>query len=208
MKPPLTYPLRPTAPHAWVAMTDAEWAALSHYLPTGRGRPPRDRRKVWDAIFWVACGTDPWAALPKDFCDYGTAHNALMYQARNGTLDRLLLAVSRHPFSDPAMDSMEWRIVRAFRRAARQLPPYSLFMARGLGLQSALPFDPALLPEVPPHEPGMPLPPLGYEAMPRIPRRTLRGLPPPRMHVPELPRLVVKAPRRGRHLVLRSQRRV
>jgi transposase len=104
-------------------MTDTEWEALSYYLPTGRGRPPGDRRRIWDAIFWVASGTEPWWSLPKSLGWQSTAHSALMVQARNGNLDRMLIAVSRHPFAPDSMRSMEWRIVRAFRRAARQLDP-------------------------------------------------------------------------------------
>ncbi|MBU8539088.1 transposase [Falsiroseomonas tokyonensis] len=204
----LHFPLRPTTPHDWFPLTDSEWAALCDYLPSGIGRPPRDRRKIWNAIFWVACGTDPWAALPKDFCDYGTAHSALIYQARNGTLDRLLIAVSRHPFARPDMASLEWRICRAFRRAARQLSPYSLLLARNLGMESALPGPAELLPETPVPQPGRPDAPYEVPRMPRIPRRTLRGLPPPRLHIPALPPLVDKAPRRPRHLVLRPVRRV
>jgi transposase len=189
-------------------MTDAEWDALCHYLPTGIGRPPRNRRRIWDAIFWVACGTEPWAALPKSMGDYGTAHSALIYQARNGNLDRMLIAVSRHPFAPEAMRSMEWRIVRAFRRAARQLDPNSLLMARGLGMESALPCAPHLLPTIPQDPPGTPHTLTRVLDMPRIPRRTLRGLPAPRLHIPTLPKLVDKAPRRPRHLVLRPVRRI
>lgn len=204
----LHFPLRPTTPHPWTPLTDSEWAAMCDYLPTGRGRPPKDRRQIWNAIFWVACGTDPWAALPKDVCDYGTAHSALMYQARKGTMDRLLIAVSRHPFARPDMASLEWRICRAFRRAARQLSPYSLLLARNLGMESALPCPADQLPPVPVQQPGMPEAPFELLRMPRIPRRTLRGLPPPRLHTPALPPLVDKAPRRPRHLVLRAVRRV
>ncbi len=204
----LHFPLRQTAPHPWFPMTDSEWAAMCDYLPTGRGRPPRDRRKIWNAIFWVACGTDPWTTLPKSYCDHGTAHSALIYQARNGTLDRLLLAVSRHPFSRPDMESLEWRICRAFRRAARQLSPHSLLMARRLGMESALPCPADQLPQPPEPQPGRPEVPFDARHMPRLQTRTLRGLPPKPVAIPALPPLVDKAPRRPRHLVLRQVRRV
>ncbi|MDO9499601.1 transposase [Falsiroseomonas sp.] len=204
----LHFPLRLTAPHPWFPLTDSEWAALCDYLPTGRGRPPKDRRKIWNAIFWVACSEDPWTALPKSVCDHGTAHSALIYQARAGTLDRLLLAVSRHPFSRPDMESLEWRICRAFRRAARQLSPYSLLLARNLGMESALPCPADQLPQPPVPQPGRPEVAFDARHMPRLQTRMLRGLPPKPVATPALPPLVDKAPRRPRHLVLRAVRRV
>jgi transposase len=120
-------------------MTDAEWAALSILLPAGRGRPPADRRRTLDAIFWVACSNGPWSDLPPELGRADTAHRALRRFAVAGLLDRLLVAASRHPLASPGMRSLEWRVARAFRRACRLLSVASLALARSLGLIAALP---------------------------------------------------------------------
>lgn len=188
-------PLRPTPSHPWSPLTDAERHVLEPYLLPQKpktGRPPRNRRAIWDAIFWVACSDRPWIALPAELGRPDTAHSALIYVARNGVLARLLIAASRHPLSDPAMECLEYRIACAFRRAARQLMPEDLVMARTLGMATALPFQPDAIP--PPDTPEAPPTPDGTRLVPRIPRRALRGLPPPRLPKRPSARLLAPVP--------------
>ena len=139
-------PYRSFARHGWVAMTDAEWAMLAPLLardPAAAGRRPEDPRRLWDAIFWVACSSDPWRALPASLGRADTAHRALRRQAASGLLDRLLHAVAR----DDRLASLGWRIARAWRRAAGVLGLRQLLMAKRLGLLDALPCHPHRLPE-------------------------------------------------------------
>jgi transposase len=99
-----------------------------------------------DAIFWVACSAGPWRALPNTYGNANSAHRMLARLAHNGVLDRLLIAASRHPMAFATLRSLEWRIVRAWRRACRILSVESLALARRLGLLSALPAAPWYLP--------------------------------------------------------------
>lgn len=139
---------RHTPAHPWRPMTDAEWAALSALLLPPRrttpGRPPAPRRDAWDAIFWVACSSGPWSALPAGLGRADTAHRALRRAAAGGRLGLLLFALARRAL--PALDSLEWRIVRAYRRMFRVMPGTAITLARRLGLLSALPCHPAQLP--------------------------------------------------------------
>jgi hypothetical protein len=89
------------------------------------------------------------------------------------------MAVSWHPLANPAMASLEYRVCAAYRRASRQLTPDMLELARNLGMASALPFHAESLPL--PDQPHLPPGPNGVPITPRIPRRALRGLPPPRL---------------------------
>jgi transposase len=123
-------------------MTDAEWAALAPLLAIARGRPPADRRRTLDAIFWVACTRGPWRLLPPELGKPDSAHRTLRRLARLGVLDRMLAEAARHGL--PA--SLEWRIARAWRRACRQMSMASLLLARNLGLAAALPCSEADLP--------------------------------------------------------------
>jgi transposase len=176
---PTTAP--PDMPPSWAPMTDAEWEALAPYVTHRRGRPPRDPRRSWDGIFWIACSDLPWAALPRPLGHYRTAHSTLMDAGRTGVLDRLLIGVSRHPFADAGLAPLEWRVLRAVRRASRQLRPSTLYLARDLGLVAALYCAPEALPGFgPPGPRAVPPRALGLSRLPYIPRRVLRGLHPPR----------------------------
>jgi transposase len=130
-------------------MTDAEWEALSRLLaprrPPSRGRPPAQRREAWDAIFWVACSSGPWSALPPQLGKADTVHRALRRAAAAGRLGLLLFALARKAI--PQMQSLEWRLVRAYRRMFRVMPGSGIAVARRLGLLSALPCHPRDLPD-------------------------------------------------------------
>jgi transposase len=130
-------------------MTDAEWDALSCLLaprrPPLRGRPPVQRREAWDAVFWVACSSGPWSALPPEFGRHDTVHRVLRRAAAAGRLGLLLFTLARKAI--PQMQSLEWRLVRAYRRMFRVMPGTGITIARRLGLYSALPCHPAQLPD-------------------------------------------------------------
>lgn len=58
-------------------LTDAQWAYLQPMLPkkSKRGRPPIDRRRIIDAILYIAkCGC-PWRYLPGDFPRWKTVYH-------------------------------------------------------------------------------------------------------------------------------------
>jgi hypothetical protein len=116
-----------------------------------RGRPPRDLRRTWDAIFWVACSRLPWHCLPPGLGRHDSAHRALRRAARAGLIDRLLIAVADHP-GRGGWDALRWRVARACRRVARLLSFGQLALAERLGLRDALPCEPVHLPR--PHLSG------------------------------------------------------
>ncbi|WP_137180585.1 transposase [Roseomonas sp. AR75] len=150
MRPtPPAFPLRRSAPRPWRALTDIEWAALSAILHRStRGRPPTIARYTWDAIFWVACSTRPWRALPEHLGKADSAHRALRRAAAQKHLHRMLLRVSDHPefAQNNPLRAIEWFIVRAYRRAFR-ITSIAIPFARRLGLACALPADAVWLPD-------------------------------------------------------------
>ncbi len=66
-------------------LTDAQWAYLKPMLPkpAKRGRPPRDRRRIIDAILYlVKCGC-PLRYLPTDFPHWKTVYHVFRRWVHN-----------------------------------------------------------------------------------------------------------------------------
>lgn len=138
-------------PHPFRPLTDAEFALLSRHLPSPenrRGRPPTDRRRTLNAIFWVACSSGPWKDLPAEYGRADTASRQLRRWARSGHMDLLLtLVANRDARRDEVLNALAWRICRAWRRISRVVGLGSLLLAKRLALRPALPADPRFLPD-------------------------------------------------------------
>ena len=66
-------------------LTDAQWAYLQPMLPklAKRGRPPKDRRRIIEAIRYLAkCGC-PWRYLPADFPCWQTVYHVFRQWVHN-----------------------------------------------------------------------------------------------------------------------------
>jgi putative transposase len=66
-------------------LTDAQWAYLKPMLPipSKRGRPPMDRRRILEAILYlVKCGC-PWRYLPLDFPHWKTVYHIFRQWTQN-----------------------------------------------------------------------------------------------------------------------------
>lgn len=138
---------RLTPRRPWAALSDAEWAALSPHLhePQG-GRRVADPRARLDAIFWAASRFAAWRDLPESFGRPETVARHFRRLTDRGLWQRLLRALAAAPEGDP-LRAVEPFIVRACRRAARRLGMEFLRLVRALGLRSALPGPPWLLPD-------------------------------------------------------------
>ena len=76
-------------------MTDEEWELIAdlvtHYWQAGgMGRPPKvDRRRVVDAIFYVAATGCQWRALPAEYPNWNTVHRQHLIWSRDGTWEAI-----------------------------------------------------------------------------------------------------------------------
>lgn len=80
-------------------LTDAQWAVSEPHLrpkrrADGRGRPWRDARAVFNAVFWVLRTGAPWHDLPNRYPPYQTCHRRFQQWRRDGTLTRILTALA------------------------------------------------------------------------------------------------------------------
>lgn len=138
---------RLTPPRPWAPLSDSEWAALAPHLEEPRsGRRVEDPRARLDAMFWAACHHAPWRLLPEGFGRAETVARHFRRLSDRGLWQRLLRALAARP-EGHALRAIEHFIARACRRAAHRLGMEFLRLVRALGLRSALPGPPWLLPD-------------------------------------------------------------
>jgi len=106
-------------------MTDDEWELIAdlvapYWTPGGMGRPIKvDRRRVVDAIFYVAATGCQWRALPECYPNWNTVHRYHLEWSRNGTWEhiaaRLAAAVreAEGREGEPSAGIVDARSVRA-----------------------------------------------------------------------------------------------
>jgi transposase len=125
-------------------LTDLQFQALlPHILPRSpAGRQIGDLRGRIDAIFHVASGTGPWAALPARFGRPDTVSRYFRRLTRAGLWPRLL-EVLKDCSPDHPLREIAPLIFRACRRAARILGLGFIALVRRLRLIQALPGPPA-----------------------------------------------------------------
>ena len=72
-------------------MTDDEWAYFEPFLiHRGGGRPPRNHRRVLDAVFWLMRTGAPWRDLPEGFGNWNSIFRQFRRWADSGVWDVIL----------------------------------------------------------------------------------------------------------------------
>ena len=83
-------------------LKDEQWQIIETILPAdrvradGRGRPWSDRRKALEGALWILRTGAPWQDLPPRYGPYQTVHRRFQNWVRDGTLERVLLALAEH----------------------------------------------------------------------------------------------------------------
>ena len=149
-------PLRPrrsrySPPRPWAPMTDAEWEAIAPFLRMGgRGRPIEGgARARLDAVFRIVSGKLPWGAAQENQ-RADTLSRQFRRWAQAGLFARLLKTVARSRragWVPEALRGLEHWICAAHRRSVRVCGVGAIALARRLGMLSALPGPPWMLPD-------------------------------------------------------------
>ncbi|GAB2607241.1 hypothetical protein GCM10027168_45090 [Streptomyces capparidis] len=73
-------------------LTDEQWQRLEPLLPPvpRMGRRPRDRRQVFDGIWWRARTGSPWRDIPERYGPWETAYSLFRRWQIDGTWARML----------------------------------------------------------------------------------------------------------------------
>jgi len=102
-------------------LTDAEWAVFEPFLAargSSGGRPPRDHRRVLDAILWVTRTGSPWRDLPDELGHWNSVFRQYRRWTEAGVWDVILAAFVDSEASDNMMQMIDSTIVRAHHHAA------------------------------------------------------------------------------------------
>ena len=117
-------------------MSDEEWELIAdlvapYWTPGSMGRPVTvDRRRVVDAIFYVAATGCQWRALPETYPNWNSVHRQHLEWSRNGTWEqiaaRLAAAVRAKEGRDaePSAGIVDARSVRAGATVSKQTKGY------------------------------------------------------------------------------------
>src|SRR5580658_1483057 len=100
-------------------MTDEEWAYFEPFLiHRGGGRPPRNHRRVLDAVFWLMRTGAPWRDLPEEFGNWNSIFRQFRRWADSGVWDVILQALAGSGVCDATLQMIDATIIRAHHCAA------------------------------------------------------------------------------------------
>src|ERR1700746_2505768 len=100
-------------------MTDGEGAVFGPFLThRGGGRPPRDHRRVLDAVFWLMRTGAPWRDLPEEFGNWNSIFRQFRRWADSGIWDVILEALAGSGMSGATLQMVDSTIIRAHHCAA------------------------------------------------------------------------------------------
>lgn len=99
-------------------MSDEEWSYFEPFLVRKLGRPPRNHRKVLDAVFWLLRTGAPWRDLPAEFGEWNSLWRQFRRWADSGIWDVILEALGGTEASDTALQMIDATIIRAHHCAA------------------------------------------------------------------------------------------
>ena len=103
-------------------LTDEQWALVEPQLPLSNartGRPPRDRRTLLNAVFWILCTGAPWRDLPERFGPWQTAYDHFRNWRKDGVLARMLELLQIKLDGQGLIDWEVWCVDGASVRASR-----------------------------------------------------------------------------------------
>src|SRR5215470_17239515 len=102
-------------------MTDDEWAYFEPFLiHRGGGRPPRNHRRVLDAVFWLMRTGAPWRDLPEEFGNWNSIFRQFRRWADSGIWDVILEGLAESGVADARLQMIDANHPRASLRGWRK----------------------------------------------------------------------------------------
>ncbi len=101
-------------------LTDEQWELVADLFQSTAttGRPPRDRRQVFDGILWILNTGSAWRDLPPEFGPWKTVWTVFDQWNHNGTLAKALSRLQGQSQIDSELWCIDGTVVRAHKCAA------------------------------------------------------------------------------------------
>lgn len=106
---------------ARLLLSDDEWDLISDIFPAPAktGRPPVDRRRVLDGIFWILRTGSQWRDLPEEFGKWKTVWRLFDQWNSNGLLQEILTRLQNAFVDTEQLAGDLWCVDGTIIRAAR-----------------------------------------------------------------------------------------
>jgi transposase len=106
---------------ARLLLTDDEWDCIEDLFgePASTGRPPVDRRTVFNGVLWILRTGSPWRDLPAEFGKWQTAWRLFDRWNADGTLDAAVKRLRASCIEAGDVSRQLWCIDGTIVRAAR-----------------------------------------------------------------------------------------
>ncbi len=100
-------------------LTDEQWDLIADLFaePKATGRPPVDRRRVFDGILWSLRTGSPWRDLPDEFGAWQTVWRLFDQWNADGLLDTMLARLRNDRDIDAELWCIDGTSVRAHKCA-------------------------------------------------------------------------------------------
>lgn len=102
-------------------MSDAEWSFFAPFVVVKgaqSGRPPGDRRRTLDGIFWIMRTGAPWRDLPEELGKWNSVYRQFLRWSRSGLWDLLLETMAASGAAPRTVQMIDSTVVRAHHQAA------------------------------------------------------------------------------------------
>ncbi len=106
-------------------LTEEQWTIIQPMIPQRKklGRPPRDRRAIFNAILYAARSGGAWRLLPKNFPPWQTVYGCFWRWNQQGILSvmhdvlRSMVRIQQGRASDPSAGKVSVQSISYFSRA-------------------------------------------------------------------------------------------
>ncbi len=120
---------------AFERLNEEEWQILETMVKTGkslRGRPPKQHRKIFEAVFWIASCDVPWRSLPERFGKWNTVYRQFKRWSEGDLWNRVLNELDERSATLETSQGLKQNVL-ATRRLAEQrhTPPPSTSSSAG-----------------------------------------------------------------------------
>ncbi len=105
-------------------LNDKEWQFLEQLVRLGkglRGRPPKQHRQIFDAIFWVAETNSPWRNLPKDASKWNTVYRQFKRWSEKDLWKTVLHNIDKVAGDPDHLNGLKLKVAAAHRLAQERV---------------------------------------------------------------------------------------